>query len=114
VRPVPGSLCVVWIIRPRSEGSFRPIPDAGKRAIGIDNFAPALVFGFWSLGDFRRAGSMAEPLRLTQELVVSAGAALAWYLTGTPILGSMLALLSLVHHALVYLSGETLLKHEVR
>ena len=77
-------------------------------------FAPALVFGFWGLVDFRRAGSVAEPLRLTQELVISAVAALAWYLTGAPILGSMLALLSLVHHALVYLSGETLLKREVR
>lgn len=77
-------------------------------------FAPALVFGFWGLVDFRRAGPMAEPLRLIQELVVSAVAALAWYLSGATILGSMLALLSLIHHALVYLSGETLLKNKVR
>jgi hypothetical protein len=75
--------------------------------------APALVFGFWSLVDFRRAGRVAELLRLTQELAISAVAALACYLTGAPILGSMLALLSLIHHALIYMSGETLLKYEI-
>lgn len=73
-----------------------------------------LGFGCWGPVDFRRAGSMAEPLRLIQELVVSAVAALAWHITGATILGSMMALLPLVHHALVYLSGGTLLKNMVR
>jgi hypothetical protein len=76
--------------------------------------APALVFGFWSLMDFRRAGRVAELLRLTQELLITGVAALALYLVGSPGLGSMLALLSLIHHALVYISGATLLKHEIR
>jgi hypothetical protein len=53
---------------------------------------------------------MAEPLRLIQELVVSFLAALALYAAGPHVLGVALAVLSVVYHALVYLSGEGLLK----
>ncbi len=79
-----------------------------KAAFGI--LAPAIGFGFWGSVDFRRAGRLAEPLRLTQELVVSGLAAAAWYAAGHAILGLALAALSVVYHALVYASGERLLK----
>ena len=72
--------------------------------------APLLLFGFWGLVDFRRAGRLAEPLRLVQELVVSGLAAAALYVAGQQALGAALALLSLVHHALVYALGERLVK----
>jgi len=73
--------------------------------------APALGFGFWGLVDFRQAGRLAEPLRLTQELLISGLAALGLYVAGQPALAWALALVSIVHHALVYLLGGKLLKH---
>ncbi|HLF73866.1 MAG TPA: YrdB family protein [Anaerolineales bacterium] len=73
--------------------------------------APLLGFGFWGAVDFHRAGRMAELLRLFQELAISGLAALAWYAAGQQALGWALGLLSVVHHALVYLLGGTLLKH---
>ncbi len=72
--------------------------------------APAIGFGVWGLIDFRGAGAMAEWLRLGQELVISFGAAWAWLAAGRPYLGGALGALSIVHHALVYLTGERLLK----
>ncbi len=72
--------------------------------------APLLVFGFWGLVDFRNAGFMAEPLRLIQELVISGGAAVALYLSGQHVLGWALGVVSIIHHALVYVLGDTLLK----
>jgi Protein of unknown function (DUF2568) len=72
--------------------------------------APLLVFGFWGAVDFRGMGRAAEPMRLFQELALSGLAALAWYAAGWHSLGWTLALVSLVHHALVYLLGGTLLK----
>lgn len=74
--------------------------------------APLIGFGFWGLVDFHQFGKMAEWLRLFQELAISGFAAIALYMTGSPILGWALGLLSIVHHALVYLLGGTLLKHE--
>lgn len=74
--------------------------------------APVLGFGFWGLVDFHQAGRLAEPLRLTQELAVSALAAVALVVAGQPALGWGLGVISLVHHALVYPLGETLLKSE--
>ncbi|MEW6286169.1 MAG: YrdB family protein [Chloroflexota bacterium] len=71
--------------------------------------APLLGFGFWGLVDFRKAGSLAEPLRLIQELVISGLAALAWYAAGAQAWGWALGAASIVHHVLVYLLGETLL-----
>jgi hypothetical protein len=70
---------------------------------------PLIGFGFWGAVDFHQAGRLAEPLRLLQELVVSGLAALALYATGRHALGIGLAALSVVYHALVYVSGRTLL-----
>lgn len=72
--------------------------------------APLIGFGFWGAVDFHQAGRWAEPLRLTQELVVSGLAAVAWYASGQHALGIALAGLSLLYHALVYASGARLLK----
>lgn len=72
--------------------------------------APLLGFGIWSLVDFRWAGALAEPLRLIEELVISAIAVLALYVVGAHTWAWALALLSIAHHALVYISGERLLK----
>jgi hypothetical protein len=80
-----------------------------KILLGIG--VPFLVFGFWGLIDFHQAGSLSEPLRLSQELVITGLAALALIFVGQPALGFTLGLVSLVHHALVYLQGDTLLKH---
>ena len=80
---------------------------AGKVLLGLG--APVLGFGFWGAVDFRRAGRLAEPLRLMQELLVSVLAAAALYVAGQPVLGIALAALSIVYHALVYASGARLL-----
>ena len=73
--------------------------------------APALGFGFWGVVDFHQAGRLAKPLRLLQELAISALAAVAVYATGQHFLGWALGLLSVAYHALVYLQGGQLLKH---
>ncbi len=72
--------------------------------------APLVGFGIWGAVDFRGAGALAEPLRLIEELVISGLAAAGLYVAGRPELGLALAALSLVYHALVYLTGERLLK----
>ena len=72
--------------------------------------APALGFGFWGAVDFHQAGRLAEPLRLLQELAISALAAVALYAAGQHLLGWVLGLLSAAYHALVYLQGGRLLK----
>jgi Protein of unknown function (DUF2568) len=76
--------------------------------------APLAGFGFWGGVDFRRAGRLAEPLRLAQELAISGLAASAWYATGRHALGLALAALSLLYHACVYASGARLLDPRVR
>ena len=76
--------------------------------------APAVGFGFWGAVDFHQAGRLAEPLRLLQELAVSALAAVALYAAGQHLLGWALGLLSAAYHALVYLQGGRLLKHRSR
>lgn len=73
--------------------------------------APLIGFGFWGLVDFRNAGSLAEPLRLIEELIISGLAALAWYVAGAQSMGWMLGIISIVHHVLVYALGGALLKH---
>lgn len=80
-----------------------------KILLGIGT--PMLGFGFWGLVDFRRAGSLSEPLRLIQELTITGLAALALYVAGARAWGLALVTISIVHHALVYLLGGTLLKH---
>jgi hypothetical protein len=86
--------------------------DAGSGTVGkllLGAAAPVLGFGFWGAVDFRRAGHYAEPLRLAQELAISALATVALYAAGRPALGIALAALSLVYHGLVYAFGERLL-----
>ncbi len=81
-----------------------------KALLGIA--APLVGFGIWGAIDFRRAGAMAEPLRLAEELVISGLAALGAYTAGAQTLGWALGLLSLVYHALVYAAGDRLLRTE--
>ncbi len=71
---------------------------------------PVIIFGFWGLVDFHKAGRFSEPLRLLQELVISGAAAVALYIAEQHFLGWTLAGLSIVHHILVYLIGDKLLK----
>ncbi len=80
-----------------------------KAALGIA--APLVVFGTWGAVDFRKAGRLAEWLRLAEELVLSAVAVVALYVAGRPLLAWSLAAASIVHHALVYVCGDRLLKH---
>ena len=84
--------------------------EPAKIALGVA--APLVGFGFWGAVDFHSAGRYSEPLRLIQELVISGLAALAWYTAGQHALGWALAILSLAHHALVYLLGQRLLKSD--
>ncbi len=72
--------------------------------------APLLGFGCWSLIDFRRAGSWAEPLRLIQELAISGSAAVAWYVAGQQTLGWALGITSVLQHSLRYATGGRLLQ----
>ena len=81
----------------------------GRAALAIA--APVIGFGVWGAVDFHQAGRWAEPLRLIEELVISGLAALALYAAGQPALGIALGALSIVYHALVYMSGARLLKH---
>ncbi|MEJ2614963.1 MAG: YrdB family protein [Ignavibacteriaceae bacterium] len=71
---------------------------------------PVIIFGFWGLVDFHKAGKFSESLRLLQELIISGSAAVALYAAGQHLWGWILALLSIVHHVFVYLVGDTLLK----
>jgi hypothetical protein len=80
----------------------------GKALLGVG--LPICVFAFWGLVDFRHAGSIGEVLRLLQELLISGLAAAAVYMAGQPTLGWALALVSVVHHLMVYALGEKLLK----
>ena len=74
--------------------------------------APVVGFGLWGLVDFRQAGTLAEPLRLVQEMALSLLAALALYSAGLHALAWGLALLTVAYHALVYVTGQRLLKQE--
>jgi hypothetical protein len=80
---------------------------AAKIVLGVA--APLVGFGFWGAVDFHRF-RLAEPLRLIQELAISGLAAVAWYAAGRHILGILLGALSIAYHALVYASGQRLLK----
>ncbi len=81
---------------------------AAKALLGIG--APLAGFGIWGAVDFRWAGSLAEPLRLVEELAISGLAAGALYASGQGELGVILAVLSAGYHALVYAMGDRLLK----
>ncbi len=71
---------------------------------------PVIGFGVWGAIDFRWAGRAAEPLRLTEELLLSGLAAAAFWASGHALLGATLAALSVVHHIMVYLLGGRLLR----
>lgn len=79
-------------------------------AIGLAILLPLIGFGFWALVDFRKAGSLAEVLRLIQGLAISEVAVWSLFTAGAPLAGSILGLISIVHHILVYVLGGTLLK----
>jgi hypothetical protein len=83
---------------------------AAKVLLGVG--APAVGFGIWGAVDFRSAGRHAELLRLLEELAISGLAALALFTAGRQALGVALAAVSIVHHALVYATGERLLGAE--
>ncbi|MCB0664861.1 MAG: YrdB family protein [Saprospiraceae bacterium] len=70
---------------------------------------PLLGFGFWGLVDFRQFGKISEYLRLFQELIISGITAILIIIAGKQGLGITLALVSLIHHALIYITGEKLL-----
>ena len=72
--------------------------------------APLVGFGIWGIIDFHQAGRIAESLRLIEELIISGLAALALYAARQPALGWALGVISIVYHALVYMSGGRLLK----
>ncbi|MCB9047419.1 MAG: YrdB family protein [Chitinophagales bacterium] len=71
---------------------------------------PILVFGFWGWFDFRQFGKYAETLRLLQEMAISLGAAYVLYFYGKILPGIILASISVVHHIIIYLLGDKLLK----
>ena len=52
---------------------------------------PVIIFGFWGLVDFHKAGKFSELFRLLQELLISAAAAFALYIAGQHALGWILA-----------------------
>ena len=79
-----------------------------KIVLGVSS--PIIMFGFWGLVDFHNSGRYSEILRLVQELVISALAAIALYISGLYFLAFFLASLSIVHHMLTYAIGEKLLK----
>lgn len=72
--------------------------------------APIVGFGFWGAVDFHQAGRLAEPLRLLQELAISALAGIALFAAGLPKWGLALIALSAIHHVLVYALGQRLIK----
>lgn len=70
---------------------------------------PTIGFGIWGAIDVRWAGSLGEILRLLEELAISFFAALAWNMAGHTLVAIGLAVLSVAHHGLVYLTGNRLL-----
>lgn len=80
----------------------------GKVLLGVA--APTVGFGVWGTLDFRFAGRYAEPLRLVEELAISGAAAAALYVAGLPVPGAALATLSASYHALLYATGDRLLR----
>lgn len=84
--------------------------DSPPAMLALAVLVPTLMFGFWGAVDFRFAGEHAESLRLTQELLISGLAALAFYAADLHGLGWTLAVLTVAHHAAVYVLGERLIK----
>ncbi len=76
------------------------------RAIGV----PAVAFGVWGAVDFRQLGRLGEPARLGEELAISGLAVTALWAARQRSFAVTLGAVSVVHHALVYATGERLLK----
>jgi hypothetical protein len=74
--------------------------------------APVLVFSFWGFVDFRWLGKPAEVVRLIQELAITALVTAALVVTGQTVLGWLFAGISIVHHVLVYVTGDRLIKEK--
>ena len=104
------ALMEMWIILALAFWGYQTGNNLGTKIL-LAIVAPVLGFGFWGAVDFHQAGNMAEPLRLIEELVISWLAAFALYVAEQHVLGWTLGLLSIVYHALVYISGGRLLKH---
>ena len=78
--------------------------------------APVVVFGFWGAVDFRWLGRSAGTVRLVQELALAALVVAALIASGRPVLGGLLAAVSvayhvLAHHAAASRSRRTLAGH---
>ena len=71
---------------------------------------PMAGFGFWGAVDFHQLGSAAEFVRLVQELILSILAAFAFYISGLHTLAWILFVLSAIHHSLIYILGDRLIK----
>lgn len=72
--------------------------------------APVVGFGLWGAVGFHQFGRSAEALRLIQELALTGLAAIGLYAAGSVVPACALASLSILHHALVYPTGNRLLK----
>ena len=72
--------------------------------------APLVGFGVWGWVDFHESGKYSEWYRLTEELVISGGAAWALFLADQPVFGWIMITLTVVHHILIYVLGYRLLK----
>ncbi len=81
---------------------------AARRTLGSIG-APAVAFGVWGAVDFRQLGRFAEPARLVEELAISGLAVTALWAARQRALAVVLGTVSVVHHALVYATGERLL-----
>ena len=73
--------------------------------------APIIGFGFWGTVDFRNFGRGSEYLRLLQELIICALVTYLLFIVEQHLLAWVFGIISVVHHLLVYLSGEKLLKN---
>ncbi len=82
---------------------------SGPLGVLVGACVAAVAFGFWGAVDFRGRGRWAEPLRLTQELLLTALATVAWHAAGQQRLAWILGGLSAAHHALLYALGGRLL-----
>lgn len=79
-------------------------------SVFLSIIAPLVMFSIWSLFDFRNVVSTPEPFRLVQEMFISLLAAVAWYISGQRMLGLTLAIISIIHHIMVYALGYKLLQ----
>jgi Protein of unknown function (DUF2568) len=85
------------------------VAGGGAPGVLVAVLAPLVGFGFWGAVDFHRAGALAEPLRLLQELAISVLTGWLLIAVGHRFWGWALVILSAGYHALVYALDERLL-----